>query len=197
VDATVRALLASEGRYRAVAAASGMPWQVVAVVHSLEGGGRFDRHLHNGDPLAARTVHVPAGRPVAGSPPFTWEESAADALALSKLAAWTDWSLPGTLYRLEQYNGWGYRTHHPEVSTPYLWSFTSRYSRGKYAADGHFDGALVSQQCGAAALLLGLAAHGAGLPGAGAGASSARVSSSSSALLFLAAILAAVLVLDP
>jgi lysozyme family protein len=79
----------------------------------------FNRHLHNGDPLTARTVQVPAGRPKTGEPPFTWEESATDALMLEKLDQWEDWSVPGTLYKLEQYNGWGYRLAHPDVKSPY------------------------------------------------------------------------------
>jgi lysozyme family protein len=37
---------------------------------------------------------VPAGRPAAGSPPFTWEQSAADALELAGIASVKDWSVP-------------------------------------------------------------------------------------------------------
>jgi lysozyme family protein len=109
--------------------------------------------LHNGDPLSARTVQVPAGRPPKGQPPFTWEESAADALALKRLDAQTDWTLAGTLYQLECYNGWGYRRHHPHVLSPYLWSFSGHYTCGKYVADGRWSEAATSRQCGAAVLL--------------------------------------------
>lgn len=153
VDGVVDRAVALRARYEAVGGSLGCPWYVVAVVHSLEGGLRFDRHLHNGDPLTARTVRVPAGRPHVGEPPFTWEESARDALRLKGFHRWADWSLPGLLFKLEQYNGWGYRLHHPEVPTPYLWSFTTHYSKGKYVADGRFDPNAVSQQCGAVALL--------------------------------------------
>ena len=86
----------------------------------MESSLNFKRHLHNGDPLTARTVHVPSGRPRQGDPPFTWEQSAADALTLRNLGPRTDWSLSGTLYALEGYNGWGYRRYHPEVFSPYL-----------------------------------------------------------------------------
>ena len=44
---------------------------------------RFDQHLHNGDPLSGRTTHVPPGRPRPASPPFTWEQSAHDAIIRS------------------------------------------------------------------------------------------------------------------
>ena len=125
---------------------------MVAALHSLEAGQRFTTHLHNGDPLTARTVHVPKNRPRSGQPPFTWEASAKDALAdLKKVPEWT---VPVMLFQFERYNGFGYRRRHPEVLSPYLWSFTSNYTRGKFVADGTFSSTAVSKQCGAVALLL-------------------------------------------
>jgi hypothetical protein len=123
----------------------------------MEASQNFKAHLHNGDPLTARTVQVPAGRPKKGKPPFSWEESAADALAMRGLGVKTDWSLSGMLYQLEGYNGWGYRLHHPHVLTPYLWSFSNHYTSGKYVADGTWSDTAVSKQCGAAVLLRRLA----------------------------------------
>ncbi|MDI6853771.1 MAG: hypothetical protein QME75_09260 [Deltaproteobacteria bacterium] len=148
-------------RYDAVAEALSMPWYVIAVIHSLESSLSFARHLHNGDPLDARTVRVPAGRPKTGSPPFTWEESAIDALKYHELDAWQDWSLPGLLYKLEEYNGWGYRLYHPHILSPYLWSCSNHYQRGKYLADGVWSETAVSRQTGAAVLLKALAEKGA------------------------------------
>jgi|GEM_PF-6243671 len=149
-------------RYVAVADTLGVPPHLIALIHAMESGLSFSGHLHNGDPLTARTVHVPAGHPLQGNPPFTWEESAADALRLHKLDAWGDWSLAGFAYVLERYNGFGYRRH-GNVS-PYLWSFTTAYTRGKYVSDGHFDPQAVSQQAGAMALLRGLAECGKAYP---------------------------------
>lgn len=156
VDRTVRRLLAQRSRYEAVGNACGVPWWFVGIVHGMESSFNFDRHLHNGDPLSARTVQVPAGRPTSGQPPFTWESSAEDALRFQKLDQWKDWSLPGALFMWEKYNGFGYRNHHPDVPSPYLWSFTNRYSRGKYVADGKFDPNAVSAQCGTVAVLRAL-----------------------------------------
>lgn len=153
IDVTVQKMVANRSRYEAVATKLGIPWFVVAVIHSLEAALNFDKHLHNGDPLAERTVNVPAGRPRQGDPPFTWEESALDALTLQGFNISQDWSLPGILFKLEAYNGWGYRRYHPEVLSPYLWSGSYCYSKGKYAADGKWDPELVSQQFGAAVLL--------------------------------------------
>lgn len=161
VNATVDALLARRDRYDAVEAALGVPWHVVAALHCLEASRDFGAHLHNGDPLSARTVRVPAGRPTAGRPPFTWEASAADALAMKGLGRATDWTKAGTLFQLERYNGFGYRTHHPHVLSPYLWSFTAHYTAGKYVADGTWSDTAVSRQIGAAALLRRLAERGA------------------------------------
>lgn len=141
------------GQYQQVEAATGVPAHVVGIIHSLEASFDFTAHLHNGDPLAARTVHVPAGRPQAGEPPFSWIESAIDALTMHRLGEWTDWSVAGIAFVLERYNGFGYRLHHPQVKSPYLWSFTTIYSSGRYIADGLFSDAQVSRQCGGMAVL--------------------------------------------
>ena len=158
------AATASKVRYAAVGAGLGVPWHVVGILHLLESGGDFTRHLHNGDPLAGRTVHVPKGRPAAGQPPFSWEESAGDALALAGLDVWEDWSLAGTAYVFEGYNGFGYRRRSPAIHSPYLWSFTMAYASGKFVADGVWSATATSRQCGAMALLralieAGLIAH--------------------------------------
>lgn len=145
-------IVANKGRYEAVDESTSVPWFVVAVIHSLEGSLNFKTHLHNGDPLTAKTVHVPKGRP-AGTPPFSWEESAIDALNFDGLAGVKNWTLSTILFRLEGFNGFGYRMRHPEVLTPYLWSFTNHYQKGKFVADGKFDPNAVSKQCGAAAIL--------------------------------------------
>ncbi|WP_375397700.1 hypothetical protein [uncultured Sphingomonas sp.] len=156
----VARLSANRPRYAPVADRLAMPWHVVAVIHNMEASQDFARHLHNGDPLTARTVHVPAGRPAIGAPPFSWEESAVDALMLHGLNAWRDWTVGGTLYQLERYNGMGYRLHHPSVKSPYLWSFSNHYDRGKYVADGTWSATARSDQCGAAILLRQMADEG-------------------------------------
>ena len=118
----------------------------------MESGQRFDRHLHNGDPLTARTKHYPPGRPKKGNPPFSWEESAIDALKLQKIHKVFNWDLPTLLYKIEEYNGWGYRKYH-HINSPYLWSWSNHYKSGKYVADGKWSDSAVSAQCGAAVLL--------------------------------------------
>jgi lysozyme family protein len=128
-----------------------VPWVFVGIIHGMECGFNFAGHLHNGDPLTARTVQVPKGRPVSGNPPFTWLDSALDALRLKKMDQVTDWSVPHMLYLLEGYNGFGYRRR--GLPSPYLWSFSNNYEKGKFVADGHYDPEAVSKQCGAALML--------------------------------------------
>ena len=153
IDAVIDRILEKQSIYQRAAAAVGCPWYFVAAIHNMESGLRFDRHLHNGDPLSARTVQVPAGRPRDGEPPFDWHVSAADALALRRIDRVDNWSLAMLLYQLEAYNGWGYRLYHQHVKSPYLWSFSDHYRSGKYIADGTWSDTARSRQCGAAVLL--------------------------------------------
>jgi lysozyme family protein len=142
----------SKARYQSVAEDTGVPWYFIAVCHALESSFNFRAHLHNGDfPLTARTRQVPAGRPTKWLPPSDWESSARDALRLLGFAGQADWSLERTLYRLEAYNGFGYRPY--GVASPYLWSFSNHYERGKYVADRKWSAVAKSQQCGAAVML--------------------------------------------
>jgi len=161
VERCLTSIMGNQGRYEAVSVATGgIPWYVIAAIHNMESSLRFTCHLHNGDPLTARTRHVPAGRPKSGKPPFAWEDSAADALRYQGLHRWKDWSLSGTLYKLEAFNGWGYRLYHPHVLSPYLWSSSMHYSSGKYVADGTWSDTAVSQQIGAAVILRRMAETG-------------------------------------
>jgi len=153
IDQIVANLESNRNRYLEAGQPLGIPWYFIAVIHNMESSCNFERHLHNGDPLTARTIHVPQGRPSSGTPPFTWEESATDALKYQNLDEWNDWSLPGLLYKLEEYNGWGYRLYHSHVLSPYLWSFSYHYRSGKYTADGRWSESAISRQAGAAVLL--------------------------------------------
>ncbi|PKL81768.1 MAG: hypothetical protein CVV24_13585 [Ignavibacteriae bacterium HGW-Ignavibacteriae-3] len=153
VENIISRITNDQSRYRNVETKLGIPWFFIAAIHNMESSLNFTRHLHNGDPLSSRTTHVPAGRPVSGNPPFTWEQSAEDSLKLQKLDRWNDWRLAGVLYKIEEYNGWGYRGRHPEVLSPYLWSGSGHYIKGKYIADGRWSDTAVSNQIGAGVIL--------------------------------------------
>jgi lysozyme family protein len=149
-------LLANKPHYEAVEAKTGVPWFMVGTLHVRESSASFRRHLHNGDPLTARTVHVPKGRPVQGRPPFTWSESAVDALTLAPhaLDKVKDWSVERILFETEKYNGWGYLG---KGNSPYLWSWTNQYRGGKYIADHVYSPRAVDPQPGCVAMLKALA----------------------------------------
>jgi lysozyme family protein len=138
----------------------------------MEADCDFTRHLHNGDPLSTtdasgitiwlRTVKEPPGRPATWPAPKTetdpWIWSALDALSLKGFTTATDWSVPAILWRFEQYNGMGY--HYHNNPSPYLWSGSQIYKRGKYIEvlkDGEwkskYDPNLVSNQVGSALVL--------------------------------------------
>lgn len=153
LDASAKKIIESKERYQAVAAMTNVPWYVIGLIHQMEAGCSFACHLHNGDSLARRTVQVPANRPPTGNGPFKWEASACDALLMKRLETITEWSVERICFELERYNGWGYRKFHKTTLTPYLWSGTTHYARGKYVADGKWDSTHVSKQTGAIPLL--------------------------------------------
>lgn len=162
VEAVAKKISQNKPRYEAVSLtlATGMPWWFVAIVHCMEGGGKFTRHLHNGDPLTARTVNVPKGRPVLGKAPFSWEESAIDAIQYmeGQNKIWRQlkgkWDLESILKKFEAYNGMGYQKK--GLLSPYLYSYTQFYEKGKYAFDGKYDPNLVSKQPGVIPLMKAL-----------------------------------------
>lgn len=148
----LRAVQQFRPKYEAAGTSLGVPWYFIGAIHCLESSFNFKAHLHNGDfPLTARTRDVPAGRPLVWLPPSDWESSARDALKLLGFAGQSDWSLERTLYRLEAYNGFGYRRR--GVPTPYLWCFSGYYERGKFVRDGAWSASAKSQQTGAATLM--------------------------------------------
>jgi lysozyme family protein len=153
-SAAARARLGREKYIALGARLGGIPWWFLACIHELECSGRWDRHWHNGDPLTARTVQVPMGRPRKGQPPFGWLESAEDALTMpgKEFDQVGDWSIPHALWLLEGYNGRGYRMYRG-IHSPYLWAGTNHYTKGKYVADGKYSTEAVSKQAGSAGLI--------------------------------------------
>jgi lysozyme family protein len=140
----------NSARYKVVALQTKVPWWVIGCIHLMEASGNFDGCLHNGELIIGtgkKTTLVPRGR----GPFPTWEESAIDALNLMELPK--SWSIESALMFLEKYNGTGYLKYHRDVLSPYLWSGTMHYSRGKYIADGKFDKHTVSKHAGCVAVI--------------------------------------------
>lgn len=147
-------LVAAKARYQAVEAKTGVPWFVIAVIHQRESSQNWSRSLAQGDSWNAVSVNVPKGR----GPFPSWEAAATDALAICHpyAARWKDWSVGGTLSLLEQYNGVGYAAK--GLPSPYIWSGTDQYVKGKYVSDGGFDAEAVDKQLGCAGLILAMKA---------------------------------------
>ena len=139
-------------RYKEVSEKTGVPVEVIGAIHSLESDLDFRTVLHNGERIIGKnrkTRLVPKGR----GPFETWEEAAIDALKMKKNIMPKKWAIGETLNFLEKFNGLGYRKYHKDVNSPYLWSGTTCYTKGKYVADGKFSPTAVSKQVGAVAIL--------------------------------------------
>ena len=140
----------NEARYKEVAAVSLVPWEVIGAIHLLESGGSFEGVLHNGDKIIGtgrKTYRVPKNR----GPFNSWLEAAIDALSIKKQPE--IWNVENTLYYMERYNGLGYLRDSRKPHSPYLWSFSKHYARGKYIFDDRYSSTAVSKQCGVAVIL--------------------------------------------
>lgn len=142
----------ARARYQAIEAKTGVPWFVIAVTHERESSQDWSRSLAQGDPWNRTSTHVPKGR----GPFASFEDAAIDALknCAPYAARNTDWSVGGLLTMLEQYNGLGYFNR--GIPSPYIWSGTDQYVKGKYVADGKFDPNVVDRQLGCAGLILAM-----------------------------------------
>ena len=147
-------LVKAKARYQAVEVKTGVPWFVIAVIHERESSQNWSMSLAQGDPWSSISTHVPKGR----GPFPSWEAAATDALGVCHpyAARWKDWSVGGTLCLLEQYNGTGYAGR--GLPSPYIWSGTDQYVKGKYVSDGVFDPEVVDKQLGCAGLILAMKA---------------------------------------
>jgi lysozyme family protein len=145
-------------QYEAVQDALGIPWEVVAAIHYRESSFSFTKHLHNGDPLDKLTTRVPAGRPVGWmelpAKDRTWFRSAIDALRTRVKAVKGEWTDETIADFCERFNGLGYRNK--GLPSPYVWSGTDKYEKGKYVADGKFNPNVVDKQLGIMVIVHGL-----------------------------------------
>lgn len=148
-------LVTNQARYQQIASVIGCPWWFIAVAHQMESGAKFNTYLGNGQSLAHVTTIEPIGR----GPFKTFEAGALDALRHEGVDKIKSWDIPRALYMWESFNGFGYVSH--GINSPYVWSYTNLYTRGKFVADHDYDPNAVSTQCGAAAILLALISLGA------------------------------------
>lgn len=118
-----------------------------------------------GDSLRYRSIHVPKGRIPGVKPPYTFLQAAEDAYYSPDLDHLDrkDWrSIGPVLWNTETFNGVGYAKH--GRPSPYVWSGTNQYQRGKYPSDGRFDPMMVDKQLGTAAIMIRMIQRGIKLP---------------------------------
>ncbi len=157
VEADAHQVIKFRPLYAPVEAQTGVPWWMVGCFDCREEGFNHHKALVNGDPLDRPTVHVPHGV----GPFLTWSEGAVFAMKYDHLDG-QQLDLLGWLIEAERYNGEGYHLHSNPVApstpepSPYIWSGTSIYVRGKYRFDGEWDPNLVDAQSGVAAIMQAL-----------------------------------------
>jgi lysozyme family protein len=147
IDRVVDRLVGAKDKFELVAQQTHTPWYVVAVLLEREAAGSFSAYLGNGDPWNQATIHIPAGR----GPFSSWEAGAVDAINFYQLDNTNNMSLGDLLQRMERFDGFGYRAH--GIFSPFLWSYTDLYTKGKYVSDRNFDAAAIDRQIGIVALL--------------------------------------------
>lgn len=133
--------------YQEIAAATGLPWHMIAVLHRRESDANFDTYLGNGQPLDHITTEVPRGR----GPFKDFITGAIDAVRQEGWAQILDWRLEKELFYSESFNGPGYDMRH--IPSPYLWGGTNIQVRGKFTVDHGFDPFETDPQPGCAPIL--------------------------------------------
>lgn len=144
---------ANKGRYERVAERTGIPAKLIAALHFRESSGNFNTYLHQGDPLGKPPVHWPTNIPTF----YNWEDAAVHALQMKSgirkdLALTSDsGDLAAMATFAEYYNGLGY--HNRGRVSPYVFSGTNQYQKGKYVADGVYDPNTKDRQLGVVSML--------------------------------------------
>jgi lysozyme family protein len=133
--------------YEEISTKNGIPSELIAALHYRESGCNFNTYLHNGDPLGKPTMHVPAEIYFDN---FT--DAAVDALSKKKslrdkysLSSDSN-DMAAMMAFAESYNGLGY--YKKEKISPYVFSGTNVYEKGKYIADGQYDPNAIDAQPG-------------------------------------------------
>lgn len=128
-----------------------VPWWFIPLVHERECVGGVDNwtcNIAQGWAFNQKSKNKPYNGPFS-----SWRVAAIQALVneAPHAASNTNWSGGGLLTIGEQYNGLGYANK--GRPSPYVWSGTNQYVKGKYVADGKYDPNAVDSQLGMAVAL--------------------------------------------
>lgn len=119
--------------YNAVKNVINIPVIMIGTIHYLECNNNFSLTIRDGGKLRNKD----------------WVDDAISVLKPYSLVKGV-WTVPVCLWAMERYNGLGYRKR--GIETPYLWSGTNLYKKGKFVRDGVFDPNAVSKQVGGAVI---------------------------------------------
>ena len=142
-----------KARYEKIGKEAGVPAALVGAIHWRECSGDFTKYLHQGDPLGKPARRVPKNIPLfhdfdkAAVHALKMKSGIRDAVGLDENTR--DPTAVATY--AEAYNGLGY--HNRGKSSPYVYSGTEEYTRGKYVKDGVFSSRTVDQQIGVLAMM--------------------------------------------
>lgn len=150
LEIIVDRIISQKGQYESVEMASGVPWYMVACIHYMESSLDFKRQIYNGQRWNRETTLIPKGK----GPWDSWHDSSVDAMKelnadmIKIFGNLFLWDAATICYAFEKHNGWGYRKYHRHVKSPYLWSYSNHYTKGKYVADGKWSNDTISKQLG-------------------------------------------------
>ena len=138
------AYIKNKSTYEDLAEKTGVPPELIAIIHYREGttdylNGTFNVYLHNGETLGSPTVNYPPGKLF-----YNFESAAKDALkgqqdTINKYNLTADSKdIAAMLCFAETYNGLGY--YKKGLVSPYIFSGTNNYEKGKYVEVEKKDG---------------------------------------------------------
>ena len=150
----------AQKKYRKIAKKAKVPRQLIAAIHYREDVndclyGKFRVYLHNGQKLGKKTTIAPVGKFFRKG---QFVKAAIDAIHDKETykkeynLSYGSKDMAAMLALAEKFNGTGYTDYH-DGNSPYLYSGTSLYVKGKYTEDGDYDGNLIDKQVGVFALI--------------------------------------------
>ena len=142
-----RAIFVDYKRYQVVATELDIHPAFIGAIHYMECNRNWSRCLHNGEKWNRVTTLTPKGI----GPFASWEDSTIN--ALSTVKKYIEYNiLESYLYAAERHNGFGY--YFKGNNSPYIFSGTNKWTKGKFISDGIYDSEARSSQIGIATILI-------------------------------------------
>lgn len=139
--------------YKKLEEKTGVPAELIAALHYRESGGNFNTYLHNGAKLGTPSDLEPRG--VCFN---DFEEAAVNALTVKTKSYKIDFKKGVDMAKMvtfaESFNGFGY--HQYNNNSPYVYSGTNLYEKGKYVGDHNYNPDTVDKQPGVYILISSL-----------------------------------------